>query len=613
MKQRLIYITVLFLMVGLFGNSQISPGDLSQAHAKLEGMSNCTQCHELGDKVTDRKCLECHKDVQSLINKKRGFHADPVVKKQNCIECHSEHHGRKFDMVRFDEKSFNHDRTGYNLEGKHEIIDCKKCHMPDNIQNIELKKRAKTFMGLDQACLTCHDDYHQKTLDNDCKKCHDFKAFKPASKFNHDKSDFKLTGKHTDVKCLECHKKTTKNGKDFQEFTGIAFTDCKSCHDDPHTNQLPGDCKSCHTDSGFENFNGQSKFNHDLTNFTLKGKHSDIDCFKCHKKTEDSKRVFQDNLTLNENNCVKCHKDVHESKFGLNCAKCHNEKSFLTLNNMNFFDHSVTDFPLTGKHVDVDCKKCHKGSYVKPIDFSACNKCHKDYHKGEFKEKNDVSLDCVTCHSLEEGFEYSLYTLEQHQKTKFRLEGAHIATPCFACHVSEKEKRWTFRNLGTECNSCHNDIHDGFISKKFYPENDCKSCHISDSWSKINSFDHNKTKFQLDGKHQEVDCRACHFSNESKNKSVAKQKFMNLDRQCVSCHENIHEDKFAINGVTDCVRCHVTTSWMPENFNHNTTRFPLEGKHLEVACNECHTSKVVNGKKEVLYKLNKLQCIDCHQ
>jgi hypothetical protein len=600
-------------MIGILSYSQISPGDLSQAHAKLEGMSNCTQCHELGDKVTDSKCLECHKEIQSLINKKRGFHADPVVKKQNCIECHSEHHGRKFDMVRFDEKTFNHDKTGYVLEGKHEEIDCKKCHMPDNIKNTNLKKRAKTFMGLDRACLTCHDDYHQKTLDTDCKKCHDFKVFKPASKFNHDTADFKLTGKHIDVKCVECHDNTTKNGKDFQEFKGIAFANCTSCHDDPHNNQLLGDCKSCHTDSGFEIFNGQKTFNHNDTNFTLKGKHADVDCFKCHKQSTDSKLVFQDNLTLNETNCVQCHKDVHESKFGSNCAKCHNEKSFLTLNNMDFFDHSVTDYPLKGKHVEVDCKKCHKGSYVKPVDFSECNKCHKDYHEGEFKEKNAISPDCVQCHSLEEGFEYSLYTLEQHQKTKFRLEGAHIATPCFACHVGEKEKRWTFRNLGTDCNNCHKDIHDGFISKKYYPENDCKSCHINESWSKINSFDHNKTKFKLDGKHTEIGCSACHFSEGTKNKSVAKQKFINLDAQCASCHENKHDELFAINGVTDCVRCHITSSWMPSKFNHSTTRFPLEGKHLKVACNECHTSSTINGKAEVLYKLNKLQCIDCHQ
>ncbi len=34
-----------------FVYGQISPGDLSNAHKDLEGMSNCTKCHVLGDKV----------------------------------------------------------------------------------------------------------------------------------------------------------------------------------------------------------------------------------------------------------------------------------------------------------------------------------------------------------------------------------------------------------------------------------------------------------------------------------------------------------------------------------------------------------------------------------
>ena len=97
------------------GYGQISPGDLSQSHAKLEGMTNCTLCHELGNKVSDKKCLECHKDIQSLINKKSGYHANADVIKQDCFECHSEHHGRKFDMVRFNEDAFDHDFTGYEL------------------------------------------------------------------------------------------------------------------------------------------------------------------------------------------------------------------------------------------------------------------------------------------------------------------------------------------------------------------------------------------------------------------------------------------------------------------------------------------------------------------
>ena len=52
--------------------AQLSPGDLTKAHANLEGLSNCTKCHELGDKVTNTKCLDCHKDINSLISKKYG-------------------------------------------------------------------------------------------------------------------------------------------------------------------------------------------------------------------------------------------------------------------------------------------------------------------------------------------------------------------------------------------------------------------------------------------------------------------------------------------------------------------------------------------------------------
>ncbi|MCF8274413.1 MAG: cytochrome c family protein [Flavobacteriaceae bacterium] len=613
MRLAIKHITIICLLIVVNSYGQISPGDLSQAHAKLEGMSNCTQCHEIGDKVTDKKCLECHKDIQSLVNKNKGFHANPEVKKQDCFQCHSDHHGRKFDMIHFDKDKFNHDKAGYKLEGKHASIDCRECHKPDNIQNSEIKNRKNTFLGLAQECLTCHDDFHQNTLPKDCKQCHNFDSFKPAANFNHDKAKFKLKGKHVQVDCIKCHKETTRNGKEFTEFTGIAFEDCKSCHKDPHESQLPGNCKSCHMENDFKLFNGQKTFDHNTTNFTLKGKHAEIDCFECHKDLIDPKLVFQDRLNVKENNCVKCHKDAHEGKFGLDCAKCHNENSFVVLKSLKFFDHTLTDYPLEGKHLQVDCKKCHTDRYTKPIDFSACKNCHKDYHKGEFKEKEKgISPDCKECHSLQEGFDYSLYTLEKHNKSKFPLQGAHVATPCFACHVSEKQKRWTFRNLGSDCNNCHKDIHEGFISKKFYPNNDCKNCHVNESWAKIEKFNHSNTKFKLDGKHKEIECRACHFVEKTGNKKITQQKFINLDSNCASCHENKHGNSFAIDGVTECKRCHVTSSWLPENFNHNSTNFPLEGKHKEVDCRACHKSAIVDGKNQVIYKLKKFECIDCH-
>ncbi len=609
MRNRIIHIIFPIILAVTYSYGQISPGDLTTAHSNLEGLSNCTMCHDIGKKVSNAKCLECHKEIKTLINNNKGYHASSGVRNKDCFECHSEHHGRKFDMVRFDENRFNHNLTGYVLEGKHAEVDCRQCHMPDNIANNELRKRSGTFLGLNNACLSCHDDFHQNTLPNDCLSCHNMDAFKPVLNFDHNKTDYPLKGEHRNVDCVECHKITTRNGVKFQEFGGIPFSDCKACHNDPHNNQLKGNCKECHTESSFSNFIGQGRFNHNITDFNLNGQHKSIDCFGCHNRTDNPLAVFQDKLNIAEDNCVACHDDQHDGLYGLDCAKCHVESSFLSLKDMDFFDHSVTDYPLEGQHLEVDCRKCHVERFSTPIDFSACNKCHNDYHQGEFAT-NGVSPDCVECHSLENGFEFSLYTIEQHQTSSFPLEGAHMATPCFACHISEEDNRWTFVDLGSSCVDCHEDFHDSYISVNYYPNQDCTVCHINDAWNFV-TFDHNVTNWPLEGRHLEVDCRSCHFET-SENDNIISQKFINLENQCASCHENVHDELFAINGVTDCNRCHVTDSWFPKKFDHNSTAFPLEGRHAEIDCALCHEIRGKNGETTVLYKLNKLECIDCH-
>jgi len=596
------------LIVSVVSYGQLSPGELSQAHAELEGMSNCTLCHELGEKVTNKKCLDCHDEIQSLLDSKRGYHANSKIVKKDCIECHSDHHGLKFDMIRFDEDNFDHDLTGYELEGNHEVIDCKKCHEADNIQKTDIKKRKNTFLGLEKKCLSCHDDYHQETLSsNDCISCHDMEAFKPAPNFDHNDTDYQLIGEHMQIDCIECHDIGKRNGKEFQEFSDISFNDCKSCHDDAHDQQIKGECKQCHIEESFSIFKGQGRFDHNTTNFTLKKSHLKIDCFSCHNKTNDPKLVFQEKNNTDENNCAECHSDTHEGKYGNECSKCHNESSFLSLNSMDFFDHGIADYALEGMHLKVDCKQCHVERFSTKIDFSACSNCHEDYHKEEFN-KNGISPDCVECHSLENGFEYSLYTVEQHQTTMFPLDGAHLATPCFACHVSED--RWSFKNLGSECVNCHQDIHQDYISEKYYPDDTCASCHINDAWNLVD-FDHDITDWPLEGKHIEVDCRECHF-DISENNTILTQSFSTLESKCVACHDNIHESLFDIDGETDCKRCHVTDNWFPEKFDHNNTSFPLEGRHAEIECNECHISSIVNGKTKINYKIGKFECIDCH-
>lgn len=602
------YSFLLILTYAIQSHGQISPGKLSASHEHLEGISNCTQCHDLGNKVPDQKCLDCHNEIDELIQLNRGFHVSSEVSSKSCTECHNDHHGRKFNMIRFDEDSFDHSLTGYQLEGNHAIIDCRECHKPDYIANVDLKKRDETFLGLGSKCLDCHSDYHQKTLGNDCIQCHNFDNFNPASKFDHKVAKFVLKGAHISVDCIECHPMTKRNGNDFQEFTGLAFNSCVDCHNDPHEGHLKGACIQCHTESSFTDFVGGSKFDHNATNFELKGSHKKVNCFECHTEKSDAKTVFQDNLNIVENNCVACHDDVHEGKFGSDCIKCHSEESFFSLKEMDFFDHSVTDFPLEGLHIEVDCKSCHKERFTEAIDFAQCKNCHEDYHNGEFT-KNEVSPDCIECHVLEQKFTFTTYGFEEHNVSSFPLEGAHMATPCFACHVDEDH--WSFRSIGESCVDCHDDIHKDKINSSFYPNQDCTVCHTVEQWKDV-SFEHELTDWPLTGEHINVDCRSCHFES-SENSDTFKQSFSDLSQECNKCHKNIHGDQFEIDNITDCNRCHDTASWFPNNFDHNRTSFPLDGKHAEIECKNCHSQTTqIEGEPTVIYKIERFECIDCH-
>ena len=610
MKFNPLHIALLFILLACRVGAQISPGDLTKAHADLEGIYNCTKCHVLGDKVSNDKCLSCHQEIKLRVDRGVGFHASREAKGKECVSCHSDHHGRDFDIVRFDKNKFSHGTTGYELTGKHKTIDCRECHQPDFISDQGLKKRRDTYLGLSQGCASCHTDNHQKTLSNDCAKCHTTTAFAPASNFDHSKTDFALQGGHRTVACIDCHKKETKNGKAFQRFAGVPFSNCNSCHKDPHEHNLGTNCKECHVEQSFTAQTGLKKFNHGQTLFPLKGKHQQVDCAKCHNIYATPTTIFQDRLGVQTNNCVACHKDPHENKFGQQCTNCHSEKTFQVSGVLKDFDHNKTGFGLEGKHKSVDCKKCHTAdSFTDPVKHYACNVCHKDYHEGEFTPYG-IGPDCNKCHTVN-GFAGSLYTIADHKLTKFPLEGGHIATPCIACHKKETTK-WKFKEIGSKCADCHKDVHEGFIDKKFYPNQSCETCHISSSWAD-NHFDHNLTKFKLSGAHAKQACAACHGKGDENTPFAKKQKFSNIPSSCTDCHKNVHGKQFEKNGITDCVACHGSESWKTTKFNHNKAAFKLDGKHAKVSCDACHKKKEINGEFIVQYKFKSFLCVDCHQ
>ncbi|MBK7407779.1 MAG: cytochrome c family protein [Saprospirales bacterium] len=604
MRLQLLTISILCVLTVFRAGAQISPGDLAKSHAELEGMSNCTKCHVLGEKVSNDKCLDCHKEIKSRIDKREGYHYSKEVKGKDCAECHNDHHGRNFDMIHLDKDAFKHTLTGYELTGAHKTIDCRECHKPDLVSDRELRKRTNTYLGLDEKCAACHDDYHQATLSStDCASCHTTEKFVPAEKFNHDKAKFPLLGKHKNVECIECHQKEMRNGQDFQRFADVQFSNCSSCHEDVHFNSLLSNCKECHTEESFDRFIGKNRFNHSRTDFPLKGKHKRVDCFQCHQQDATPLTVFEDRDGVQPDNCVACHEDIHETKFGNKCAECHNEDSFSYSGSMDNFNHNRTSFVLVGKHVAVDCRDCHTEKLTDPLPHSDCASCHTDYHESQFVQ-NGSGPDCAKCHTVD-GFDVTLYTLEDHNRTKFQLDGAHMATPCFECHL-QKEK-WLFREIGEKCVDCHDDVHKGYLDSKYYPSQTCQNCHLSTQW-KDNQFDHKLTGYQLEGAHAQQNCAACH----GKDEQYPQVNFNALTQTCTECHDNVHDRQFEKNGTTSCESCHGFDNWDASKFDHDATAFKLDGKHVDVECKECHKKIEVDGKSIVQYKFQSFECVDCH-
>jgi hypothetical protein len=205
-KNKTLKICTLILLILLCGtnlNAQLSPGVLSNVHSNLEGLSNCTQCHVLGDKVTNEKCLTCHTEIQSRISAQKGYHSSFAVNGKQCSLCHSEHHGKNFQIIRFDTAKFDHNLTGYNLSAPHAKQECKACHNSQHITDQKIKTKSSTFLGVSRECLTCHTDYHLRTLSSSCLNCHTEQTFVPASKFNHASAKFQLAGKHKSVDCVK--------------------------------------------------------------------------------------------------------------------------------------------------------------------------------------------------------------------------------------------------------------------------------------------------------------------------------------------------------------------------------------------------------------------------
>ncbi len=508
----------------IFG--QISPGELSNAHKSLEGISNCTKCHVLGSKVDNLKCLDCHSEINDLISNNRGFHSSSAVSGKECSECHSDHFGRDFEVVRFDKEKFDHSQTKFKLTGKHSTLECNVCHTSKYIKIEKLKEREKTFLGLELSCISCHTDFHQGTLSsNNCLDCHNTEAWRPAPLFSHETAKFKLAGAHQKVNCEKCHAKELIDNKNFQKFTGLKFNNCSDCHSDLHKGKFGANCIECHTHQSFAAVKNLNSFNHALTNFHLIGKHKTVTCNQCHTKGIRTK--------LQHDNCFDCHSDFHKGDFIKDeriedCSKCHNEYGFVP-SHFTIEQHNTLEFKLTGGHFAVPCNECHfvDSKWKFKFQNNECESCHSNIHKSFSIFDNRNEINCETCHTTER---WSLISFD-HSKTKFQLIGKHINTSCAKCHFSDVKLPHKFVAVSQSCESCHADKHNGQFIAKY--KNDCSVCHTPVSWM-VDNFDHSKTRFIIDGAHKKVECYECHKIKEKEGKKIIQYKFDDIS--CKSCH-----------------------------------------------------------------------------
>ncbi|MDP2343621.1 MAG: cytochrome c3 family protein [Deltaproteobacteria bacterium] len=583
-----------------------SPGPLAKPHAQLEGLGNCTQCHGEGSQHDNARCLECHGEIDRRRSQGRGYHAK--VRAQLCAECHREHRGVDVDLITWPgagtQRSFDHRLTGWPLLGKHKGNDCKKCHEPrrvvdDDARRLQADKGRATLLGLAPTCVGCHFDEHRDQEGERCDKCHTPEKWKPAPLFDHNKmSVFALTGRHKQVACTKCHVAVVDDGvgvddvnaagvfpaprdSAFLQMKPVPHARCTECHDDPHRGNFGRNCVQCHSTAGWPviKVTAEDTGFHDKTRYPLRGAHVDVNCRVCHGPFRGQPAVFKG---LKHERCADCHADAHagqiavDAKGAVRCEQCHVVDAFVPAT-FDVAAHDKTRFPLEGGHRAIACTTCHTRAERlvrnvpkavrarleqrgRPLLASAvqldlpglklvgdkgpmrCESCHDDVHAGQF-DARIKARGCNACHDARSFKEPEF----DHDGSRFPLLGKHKRVDCVACHARErrpgKPALVRYRPLPFACADCHVDEHLGQLGT------DCARCHGNDGF-KPSTFDHvdpRRTRFVLEGRHQEVACAKCHVAVQVAGVDRADQttsRYRPVPMECATCHDDEHQTRF---------------------------------------------------------------------
>jgi len=199
---------------------------------------SCAECHPGNDfENTSSECYSCHKtDYDQSANPSHltlGFSV-------NCTECHTltpgwkpaeykQHDSRFFPIYSGSHQGEWGDCVDcHPNSSNYSVFTCIDCHEHNKEDMDDEHKDVGGYMYENQACLDCHP-----TGEGDMA-------------FNHNSTDFPLTGAHLATLCLDCH-------EDGFEGTSTYCADCHTQDFNQSSNPnhvslgLEDDCASCHT------------------------------------------------------------------------------------------------------------------------------------------------------------------------------------------------------------------------------------------------------------------------------------------------------------------------------------------------------------------------------
>lgn len=345
--------------------------------------TSCAQCH--GDGVYDGKpatCISCHRGAYDAT--RQPPHAS-LAFPTDCTSCHA--------TTAWSGGKFDHSGTTFPLTGAHIPVSCAQCH-GDGV-----------YRGKPSTCVSCHQGDYDRTANpnhrtaqfpTDCTTCHTTSGW-PGAVFDHNRSQFPLTGAHLAIGCAECHGDGVYDGKP---------TTCVSCHrsdydrtaQPPHASlAFPTDCTSCHTTASWPG----GRYDHAATSFPLSGAHVPLSCAQCH-----GDGVYRGKPST----CVSCHQSAYDgttdpnhrtARFPTDCAACHTTTGWAGAR----FDHDAQWFPIySGKHAG---------------KWSACSTCHTS-------SSNYAVFTCLTCH------EHNQTSMDDkhRERTGYRYD----SQACYGCH-----------------------------------------------------------------------------------------------------------------------------------------------------------------------------------